>query len=132
MKKIMAASVMILSLIISFQTSAAADLFDFVGTWSGDYCTMNSSEGLHCGRSAEIVIAEQKNNLVRGYIKIGGKEYPLSGIIGSGNRIDYTDSLGTIGVLGLTEEKNMQMKALNRCLAGGEQCAHSGIFKRKK
>jgi len=132
MRKIMAASVMILSLVLGFQASAAEDPSDFVGAWSGDYCTMSSGEGFHCGRSAQIVIAEQKNNLVRGYVKIGGKEYPLSGIISSGSRMDYTDSLGTVGVLSLTREKNMHMKALNRCLTGRDQCAHSGIFKRKK
>lgn len=132
MKKIVAAGMMILSLTLGLQAPAAEDLFDFTGTWSGDYCTMRAGEGLDCGRLMEVVVAEQKNNLVRGTIKIGGKEYPLSGTISPGNRIDYTDSLGSAGILSLTREGNMQMKALNRCLTGRDQCAHSGILKRKK
>lgn len=132
MNKIAAVGMVILSLTVGLRVSAADNPFDFTGTWSGEYCTMSAGEGLDCGRLMEVVVAEQKHNLVRGYIKIGGKEYPLSGTISPGYRIDYTDSLGTVGVLSLTRERNMQMKALNHCLTGRDQCAHSGILKRRK
>ncbi|MRR15907.1 MAG: hypothetical protein EG826_05565 [Deltaproteobacteria bacterium] len=132
MKKIAAAGMMILIFTVGLRAFAAEDLFDFTGTWSGDYCTMSAGEGLDCGRLMAVVVAEQKNNLIRGTIKIGGKDYLWSGTISPGHRIDYTDSLGTVGVLSLTRERNLQMKALNRCLSGRDQCAHSGILMKKK
>lgn len=132
MKKMIAGGMFILSLTLSFNVFAAQEGPVFVGTWSGDNCTMNSQEGLSCGKPAEIVVEEQKNNLVRGYIKISGKAYPLSGISSPGNRVDYTDSLGTTGVLVLTAEKDLQMRALNHCLTGRDSCAHLGVFKRRQ
>ena len=105
---------------------------DFVGTWTGEYCTMNSKEGLDCGKPMEIVIDERKNDLVRGRIIIKGKDYPLSGVINANKMIDYTDALNSVGVLRLKSGKILQMKAVNRCVAGNAEYAHSGTFKRKK
>lgn len=130
--KMIAGGMIILGLTFGFNVFAAQEGPVFVGTWSGDYCTMNAREGLSCGRPAEIVVQEQKNNLVRGYIKISGKTYPLAGISSPGNRVDYTDSLGTTGVIVLTVEKDLQMRALNHCLTGQDPCAHLGVFKRKQ
>ncbi|OQA53829.1 MAG: hypothetical protein BWY42_01789 [Candidatus Omnitrophica bacterium ADurb.Bin277] len=93
---------------------------------------MSSKEGLRCEKPMEIVIDEQQKGLVRGYIKIGDKAYPLSGTISGSRTVSYTDALASVGVLRLVGGKVLQMKAVNRCVAGNAECAHSGMFRRKK
>jgi hypothetical protein len=111
---------------------AIAGAADFVGTWTGKYCTMDSKDGLSCGKPMEIVIVEQQKDLVRGHITIKGKNYPLSGAIHANKTIDYTDALNSIGVLQLTAGKTLRLKAVNRCVTGNAECAHSGEFRRKQ
>ena len=111
---------------------AIAGAANFVGTWTGEYCTMNAKDGLSCGKPMEIVIIEQQKDLVRGHISVKGKDYPLSGAIKANKTIDFIDALNSIGVLQLTSKKTLQMKAVNRCVAGNAECAHSGELKRKK
>lgn len=110
---------------------AGESRLDFTGTWQGTYCTMNSKEGLMCGKSIDLIITEQKNDMVRGHLNVSGKSFSLSGTVNADNAIDYIDSLGTIGVLMLTPENIIHMKALNRCVAGNAECSHSGTFKKK-
>ncbi len=118
--------------LLMFCCTAIASAADFVGTWNGEYCTMNSKDGLSCGKPMEIVIVEQQKDLVRGHITINDKDYPLSGTINVNKMIDYTDALNSIGVMQITARKTLQMKAVNRCVTGNAECAHSGEFKRKK
>ena len=132
MKKICTLAVTIGLVMLCCNAFAGGGAPDFVGTWTGSYCTMNSKEGLGCGKPMEIVIDEQTNDLVRGRIIIKGKEYPLSGVINVNKMIDYTDALHSIGVLRLKAGKTLQLKAVNRCVSGNAECAHSGTFKRKK
>ncbi len=132
MKKICALAATIGLVMLCSNAFAGGGAPDFVGTWTGEYCTMNSKEGLGCGKPMEIVIDERKNDLVRGRIIIKGKDYPLSGVINADKMIDYTDALNSIGVLRLKAGKTLQMKAVNRCVADNAVCAHSGTFKRKK
>ena len=132
MKKVCALAATIGLVMLCCNAFAGGGSPDFVGTWTGEYCTMNSKEGLDCGKPMEIVIDEQKNDLVRGRIIIKGKDYPLSGVINANKMIDYTDALNSVGVLRLKSSKTLQMKAVNRCVAGNAECAHSGTFKRKK
>ena len=131
MKKISALVVMIGCLVLSCNAFAGGSAPNFVGIWTGDYCTMNSKEGLSCGKPAEIVIDEQQKGLVRGHLTIKDKDYPLSGIVNASHMIDYADTLGSIGCLSLSAGKVMHMRALNRCVGGDAQCAHQGTFKRK-
>ncbi len=132
MKRICTLFVMIGVLMLCGGAIAIADAANFVGTWTGEYCTMDSKDGLSCGKPMEIVIVEQQKDLVRGYITIKGKNYTLSGAINANKMIDYTDALNSIGVLQLTAGETLQMKAVNRCVTGNAECAHSGEFKRKK
>ena len=132
MKKISALVVMFGCLMLSGIAFARGSAPHFVGIWPGDYCTMNSKEGLSCGKPMVIVIEEQQKDLVRGHITIKGKDYPLSGTINVNKMINYTDALNSIGVLRLTNGKVLQMKAVNRCVDGSAECAHSGTFKRIK
>ena len=132
MKKIGALVVMIGCFMICGKALAGGSAPNFAGTWMGEYCTMSSKEGLRCGKPMEIVIDEQQKGLVRGYIKIGDKAYPLSGTISENRTICYTDALASVGVLRLVGGKVLQMKAVNRCVAGNAECAHSGTFRRKK
>ncbi|HNV57483.1 MAG TPA: hypothetical protein PLZ82_11435 [Smithellaceae bacterium] len=132
MKKIGALVVMIGCFMICGKALAGGSAPNFAGTWMGEYCTMSSKEGLRCGKPMEIVIDEQQKGLVRGYIKIGDKAYPLSGTISENRTISYTDALASVGVLRLVGGKVLQMKAVNRCVAGNAECAHSGTFRRKK
>lgn len=99
MKRICTFFVIIGVLMLCSREMAIAGAADFVGTWTGEYCTMNAKDGLHCGTPMEIVIIEQQKDLVRGYISIKGKDYPLSGAIKANKTIDYTDALHSIGVL---------------------------------
>jgi hypothetical protein len=132
MKKIGALVVMIGCLMLGGEALAGGGAPNFAGTWAGEYCTMSSTEGLRCGKPMEIVIDEQQKGLVRGYIKIGDKAYPLSGTIGENGTISYTDALASVGVLRMVAGKVLQMKAVNRCVTGNAECAHSGTFRRKK
>lgn len=132
MKKICTLAAAIGLVLLCCNAFAGGGASDFVGTWTGEFCTVNAKEGFSCGKPMEIVIDERKNDLVRGRIIIKGKEYPLSGVINVAKVIDFTDSLHSIGVLRLTAGKTLQMKAVNRCVAGNAVCAHSGTFKRKK
>ena len=132
MKKIGALVVMIGCFMICGKALAGGSAPNFAGTWMGEYCTMSSKEGLRCGKPMEIVIDEQQKGLVRGYIKIGDKAYPLSGTISENRTISYTDALASVGVLRLVGGKVLQMKAVNRCVAGNAECAHSGTFRRKE
>jgi hypothetical protein len=132
MKRIYTLFIMIGVLLLCSREIAIAGAANFVGAWTGEYCTMSSKDGLSCGKPMEIVIIEQQKDLVRGHISIKGKDYPLSGAIKANKVIDYTDALNSIGILQLTPKKTLQMKAVNRCLTNNAECAHSGEFRRKK
>jgi hypothetical protein len=132
MNKINLLMVLLGCFILAGSAFARDNSSEFVGTWAGDFCTMDAKDGLHCGKPADIVIDEQKEDLIRGHITVNGKQYPLSGIINGKNTIDYTDALGSIGTLRLMRENIMQMRTLNRCVKGETECAHKGIFKKKK
>jgi len=131
MQKISALVTMIGCIMFSSIAFAGGHAHDFVGTWIGEYCTMDVSEGLSCGKSAEIVIHEQKNDLVRGKINIKGKDYTLAGTMNENGIINYIDALNSSGTLELCKNNLLRMKAVNRCLTGNVECAHSGTFKRK-
>lgn len=131
MKKISIFMILLICLMLAGHSFAGDKTSGFVGMWTGDFCTMDSKDGLRCGKPANIVIDEQKNDLVRGHITINGKEYPLSGVLTAKNTIDYIDALGSIGTLKLLPGKIMQMKTRNRCVKGDTECAHQGLFKKK-